>query len=127
MKKEGSFIVELLPCCDAPENVNSLDKPTVIGQTYWDSKFNYVGLRLPDDSRIPQNNVDATWEDFDFTVEWTQLRFVIDFLMVKDGGMCNKFQSANLIQIPSDLQHFAIYNAFCPQTPKVIWHYTNPK
>lgn len=119
----GNYIVELMPH-NGPDWTASLDQPTLSGALFWNSSFNYVGLQLQNKSVVG----DGMWYDQDFIVDTDRLFQVIDFLIVDEGGYCQKFQSADAIQIPDGWsKDFAIYNAYCPQIPDVIHSYVKQR
>lgn len=123
--KMGNYIVELLPY-NGPDWTSSLNEPTLSGILFWNTTYNYVGLSLSEQS-ISSKLDPNLWYEHDFTVQVPRLLKVINFLLIDDDGMCNKFKRADQIQIPQDLKDegFAIYNAYCPQTPHIIHNYVN--
>eukprot|EP01083_Nonionella_stella_P079216 217159_1 len=123
--KQGNYVIELLPHA-GPEWTTSLDKPSMSGVLFWESTYNYVGLKLSNHSGI---NTKSNWADMDFIVEPHRLLTVIDFLIVDDGGYCAKFKRADKIQVPQTIKKmgFAIYNAYCPQTPDIIHQYVKKR
>ncbi|ETO25576.1 hypothetical protein RFI_11560 [Reticulomyxa filosa] len=130
MRQNGSFIVELMPAMGDPW-ASSLDEPTLVGYTYWDTQFNYFGLQLPNDSIVwttdrPQREQD--WSRRNFQVRWSMLVDIIHFLMIDGGGFCNTFKSGKNVVVPAHIQNygFAVFNAFCPGDDKP-YHYTKPK
>lgn len=119
----GNYVIELLPF-DSPDWVSSIREPTLSAILFWQSTFNYVGLKLSNTSIFGGAKLQS-WADRDFKVSFKRLSRVIDFLLIDDGGYCQKYQSADRIEVPPDINEmgFAIYNAFCPQTPDVIHNY----
>ncbi|ETO28297.1 hypothetical protein RFI_08834 [Reticulomyxa filosa] len=130
MRQNGSFVIELMPANATPWASN-LEMPTLVGMTFWDTQFNYVGLKLPEssivlDPKLPMQR--QPWFRRDFQVEWTMLNRVIEFLMVHNGGVCNVFQSGQHFRVPPQIQQygFAFFNAFCPGD-KHPYHFTKEK
>ena len=122
---EGNYIIELLPH-NGPNWASSLDQPTLSAVLFWKSKYNYVGLKLLNDSINFYKNKNKQWYECDFRVKWERLTQIIDFLAVNYGGYCNKYKRADEIIVPQNITNiggFAIYNAYCPQTPDVIHNY----
>ena len=120
----GNYIIELLPH-NGPDWTSSLDQPTLSGVLFWKSKFNYVGMKLGDKSVIGDGGM---WYDQDFIVNADMLVEIIDFLIVDEGGYCEKFKRADMVQVPEGLEgNFAIYNAYCSQTPDIIHSFVKPR
>ena len=123
----GNYVIELLPF-DSPDWASSLDQPTMTAILFWRSQFNYVGLQLTNTSIFGGAKLQH-WAERDFKVDFERLQRVIDFLIIEEGGYCAKYQSADKIKVPPDIKDmgFAIYNAFCPQSPDVIHNYVKKR
>ncbi|ETO17969.1 hypothetical protein RFI_19332 [Reticulomyxa filosa] len=130
MKQNGSYIIELMPFDAAPWSSN-LHEPTLVGMTFWNTQFNYVGLQLPNDSIVWSSQWEQKRQDWsrrNFRVDWHTLSDVIDFLMVEKGGICNVFKSGAHVQVPKHIRDygFAVFNAFCPGDERA-YHQTKEK
>ncbi|ETO19816.1 hypothetical protein RFI_17411 [Reticulomyxa filosa] len=130
MKQNGSFIVELMPAMAEPW-ASSLNEPTLVGYTFWNTQFNYFGLKLPNDSVVWLKDIpheDQEWSNRNFQVQWDMLVNIINFLIIDGGGYCNTFKTGKNVVVPAHIRNygFAVFNAFCPGDTK-SYHYTKPK
>ena len=133
--KKNKYIIELLPFNGMPWT-NSLHSPTALGVIFWGSMFNHVGLKLLNTSIDTVKYPNRRWYSCDFKVNWNRLSDVIDYLIIDEGGYCQKYGNAKDIKVPSSFkdkgysESFAIYNAFCNdnhQNESGVWHFAAPE
>jgi len=134
-QRQLKYVLELLPI-NGPLWTASLDTPTALGIIFWQSRLNHVGLQLSNTSITEKDwkRGEGRWYKSDFKVQWERLRDVIDYLIIEDGGFCNKYNDdPRQIKVPRLFQHkqynFAIYNAYCngSDTQNVSWNFVNPQ
>lgn len=123
-KLQNKYIIELLPY-GGPKYTSSINKPTALGVIFWNSHYNHVGMKLSNTSMQYPNR---KWDENDFYVKWNRLEMVIDYLIMDEGGYCQKYGRADKLEIPTHIEQlgFAVYNAYCIENPSEPYHSVPP-